>query len=127
MSFTLIDLSSENYELPASVWAWKTAVEIIRSYDIVADGTLREIGSNASGVSISDDEAQLIGGRIRSELLPKLEPNKRIFSDLSITDEPDDGVIHKDESEQWRNYSASYAWLEEFSEFCLKSKGFQVF
>ncbi len=127
MSFTLIGLSTENYEFPASVWNWKTALEIIKSYDIVADGTLREMVSNASGASISDDEAQLIGARIRNELLPKLAPNKRIFSDLSITDKPDDGVIYKDKDEQWKNYSASHDWLEEFSDFCLKSKGFQVF
>ncbi|MEZ5345653.1 MAG: hypothetical protein R2681_08880 [Pyrinomonadaceae bacterium] len=127
MSFTLIDLSSENYEFPASVWNWKTALEIIRSFDIVADGTLREMGSNASGISISNEEAQLIGERIRNELLPKLAPNKRIFSDLSITDKPDDGVIYKDKDEQWKNYSATHDWLEEFSDFCLRSKGFQVF
>lgn len=127
MSFTLIGLSSENYEFPASVWNWKTALEIIKSYDIVADRTLRELGSSASGVSISDDEAQLIGGRIRSELLPKLSPNKRIFSNLSITDAPDDGVVYKEKDEQWKNYSATHDWLEEFSGFCMRPKGFQIF
>jgi hypothetical protein len=46
---------------------------------------------------------------------------------LSITDKPDDGTLYRDEDEQWKNYSTDYEWLKEFSEFCLKSKGFQVF
>jgi hypothetical protein len=71
--------------------------------------------------------AHLIGERIRDEILPKLEPNKRIFSDLSITDAPDDGTLYKDEDEQWKNYSANYMWLKDLSDFCLQSKGFQVF
>ena len=73
------------------------------------------------------EEAHTIGARIRDEILPKLEPNKRIFADLSVTDTPDDKTLYKDEDEQWKNYSASYDWLKDFSEFCLNSKGFQVF
>lgn len=127
MSFTLMDLSSENFEFRSNVWNWKAALEIIKSLDIVSEGTVREMSSNATGVSVSNEEAQLIGEKIQAEFLPKLKPNKRIFADLSITDKPDDGVIHKDKDDQWKNYSADYYYLEEFAEFCLKSKGFQVF
>ena len=127
MSFTLIDLGSEKFEFRANVWNWKPVVEIIKSFDIVDEGKLRQVSYNATGATFSDEEAQTIGERIRDEILPKLEPKKRIFADLSITDAPDDGTLYKDEDEQWKNYSASHDWLKDFSEFCLKSKGFQVF
>ena len=127
MSFTLIDLGSEKFEFRANVWNWKPAVEIIKSFDIVDEGKLRQMNYNATGAKFSQDEAQTIGDKIRDEILPKLEPNKRIFSDLSITDAPDDGTFYRDEDEQWKNYSTSYILLKDFSDFCLQSKGFQVF
>ena len=127
MSFTLLDLSSENFEFSANVWNWRTALEIIKSFDILSGGTIRQMEYNATGVKIEIEEAHLIGERIRAEILPKLEPNKRIFADLSITDAPDDGTLFKDEDEQWKNYSTNYEWLKDFSDFCLKSKGFQLF
>ena len=127
MSFTLLDSGAESFEFRANVWNWRTALEIIKDFDILSDGKLRQMEYNATGVKLERDEAHLIGEKIRSEILPKLKPNKRIYADLSITDAPDDGTLYKDEDEQWKNYSADYDWLKEFSEFCLKSKGFQVF
>jgi hypothetical protein len=82
---------------------------------------------NATGVKIDIKEAREIGEAVRERILPKLEPDKRIFSDLTVTDKPDDMTLFKDEDEQWKNYSVSYEWLKEFSDFCLRSKGFQVF
>jgi hypothetical protein len=127
MSFTLMDLGSESFELRGNVWNWKPTVEIIKSFDIVDEGKLRQMNYNATGAQFSIEEAQTIGERIRDEILPRLKPNKRMLLDLSITDKPDDGTLYRDEDEQWKNYSASYDWLKDFSEFCLKSKGFQVF
>jgi hypothetical protein len=122
-----MDSSSENFEFQANVWNWKTTLEIIKSFDILSEGKLRQMAYNATGVKLEKEEAHLIGEKIRDEILPKLEPNKRIFSDLSITDAQDDGTLYRDEDEQWKNYSASHDWLKDFSEFCLKSKGFQVY
>lgn len=127
MSFTLIDLGSENFEFRASVWNWKTALEIIRSFDIVSEGKLRQLNYAATGTKVTADEAQQIGERIRDEVLPKLGPGKRMFADLSVTDKPDDGTFYRDEDEKWKNYSADYEWLKELCEFCFRSKGFQVF
>jgi len=127
MSFTLIDLSSENFEFQANVWNWKALLEVVRSFDIVDDGKIRQMSYNAMGVKVDPDDAHAIGYRIQNDLLPKLAPDKRIYSDLSITDTPDDMTIYKDEDEQWKNYSVSHDWLRDFAEFCLKSKGFQIF
>lgn len=127
MSFTLFDLSSEKFEFRANIWNWKTALEIIKSFDILSDGDLRQMSYTATGVKLEPADVFEIGNRIRDEILPQLEPDKRIYADLSITDKPDDGTLYKDNDEQWKNYSADYLWLREFSEFCLKSKGFQVY
>lgn len=127
MSFTLIDLGSENFEFSSSVWNWKAAVELIRSFDIVGEGALRQMGYNATGVKIEKDDAHEIGTRIQNEILPKVTDGKRMYADLSITDAPDDMTLHRDSDEQWKNYSVTHEWLKDFSEFCLKSKGFQIF
>lgn len=127
MSYTLIDLGSENFEFNANVWSWKAALEVIKDLDIIGEGAIRQMNYNATGVKISSDDAHEIGSRIKNEWLPKLSPNKRVYADLSITDAPDDMTLHRDGDEQWKNYSVTHDWLVEFAEFCLKSKGFQVF
>lgn len=127
MSFTLHDMGSENFEFNANVWNWKAALEVVKSLDILSEGKVRQMGYNAMGVKIDMDDAHLIGRKIRDEVLPKLEPNKRIFADGSITDQPDDGTIYRDEDEQWKNYSVSHDWLKDFTEFCLRSKDFRSF
>jgi hypothetical protein len=127
MSFTLHDMGAENFEFSANVWKWKAALEVIKSLDILSEGKVRQMGYNAMGVKVEADEAHIIGEKIRDTILPKLEPNKRIYADGTITDDPDDGTIYRDEDEQWKNYSVSHEWLKDFSEFCLRSKGFQIF
>jgi hypothetical protein len=122
MSFTLNDLGNEGFEFTANVWNWKAALELIRSLDILSEGALRQMNYNATGVKISLSDAHEIGSRLKTEYLPR-----RIYADLSITDEPDDMTLHRDGDEQWKNYSVTHDWLQDFAEFCLKSKGFQVF
>lgn len=123
----MIDLGSENFEFSSSVWHWKAALEVIKSLDIIGEGAIRQMTYNATGVKISMDEAREIGMRIRDEILPKVPAGKRMFADLSITDAPDDGTLYRDGDEMWKNYSVTHDWLAEFSDFCLRSKGFQVF
>ena len=127
MSFTLLDEGSENFEFQVNVWTWKAAVELIRSFDNLDEGALRQMAYNATGVKISLKDAHEIGRRIKDEILPKVTEGKRIYADGTITDQPDDMTLYKDSDEQWKNYSVSHDWLEEFSDFCLRSKGFQVF
>ena len=127
MSVTLYDLGSENFQFSANVWHWKAALELIKSFDIISEGAVRQMGYNATCVKGEIDDAHAIGEKIRNEVLPKLAPNKRMYADLSITDAPDDMTLFKDEDEQWKNYSVNYEWLKEFSDFCLRSKGFQIF
>jgi hypothetical protein len=127
MSFTLHDLSSEGFEFTANVWNWKAALEVIKSLDIISEGKVRQMGYNATGTTVDADEARLIGEALRDKILPRLEPNKRILSDLSITEKPDDMTLFRDDDEQWKNYSVNFEWVKDFSDFCLRSKGFQIF
>lgn len=127
MSFTLIDMGRDGYEFRANVWSWRTTLEIIRSLDIINSSKLRLMESNGNGIKIEQEEAHLIGKTLYDEILPKLEPNKRMFINFTITDEPDDGTFYRNPEEMWKNYSVSYQWLKDFADFCLQSKGFQVF
>jgi hypothetical protein len=127
MSFTLHDLGAENFEFTANVWNWKAALEIIKSLDIVSEGKIRQMGYNATGVKVDVDDAHAIGEAIRNTIVPKIAEDARMFADLRITNEPDDMTLHRDDDEQWKNYSVTREWLKEFSEFCLRSKGFQIF
>ena len=127
MSFTLLDLGSENYEFSSNVWHWKAALEIIKSLDIVSEGKIRQMSYNATGVKVDVGDAHAIGEAIKNTILPKLSPDGRMFADLRITNEPDDMTLFRDDDEQWKNYSVTREWLADFSEFCLRSKGFQIF
>ena len=127
MSFTLHDLGAEGFEFNANVWNWKAALDVIKGLDIIPENKLRQMGYNAMGVKVDIEDARLIGQKLRDEILPKLEPDKRMFADGTVTAEPDDGTIYRDEDDQWRNYSISHDWVKDFSEFCLRSKGFQIF
>lgn len=122
-----MDLSSEGYEFDVNVWHWKAALEVIKSLDLISEAKLRQMSYNATGVKVEAREAHEIGEAVRDQVLPKLAPDKRIYADLTVTDKPDDMTLFKDEDEQWKNYSVSYEWLKDFSDFCLRSKGFQVF
>ena len=127
MSFTLHDMSSEGFEFNANVWNWKAALDVIKELDILSENKIRQMGYNAMGVKVDIDDAHLIGQKFRDEVLPKLEGGKRMFADGTVTDEPDDGTIYRDDDEQWKNYSISRDWVKDFSDFCLRSKGFQIF
>ena len=69
MSFTLHDMSSENFEFTANVWNWKAALEVIKELDIISEGKVRQMSYNAMGVKVDLDEAHLIGEQIRDKIL----------------------------------------------------------
>ena len=123
----MIDQGSENFEFRSSVWSWKAAIEIIKSFDVVSEGKVRQMAYNATGVKVDQMDANEIGKRVQTDILPKVGEGMRMFSDLSTTDSPDDGTIYQDEDEKFKNYSVDREWLLEFSDFCTKCKGFQIF
>jgi len=80
-------MGSESFEFSANVWNWKAALEVIKNLDIISDGKVRQMSYNAMGVKVDMDEAHLIGEKIRGEVLPRLQPDKRIYADGTVTDE----------------------------------------
>lgn len=127
MSFTLHDLGTEGFQFSSNVWNWKAALQIIKSLDIVSEGTVRQMAYNATGVKIQMEDAHALGKALKEKILPRLEPNKRIYGDLHITDSPDDMTLYRSDDERQKNYSVNRDWIAEFADFCLQSKGFQVF
>lgn len=123
----MIDLKSRNNEFPTSVWNWRVAVAVIRDLNVVDEFQTKRMLETASGIKVEKDEAREIGRRIRDEVLPKLSPDKRIFENLTITAEPDDGTFYGHGEESWKNFSAGYRWMEDFADFCIRSEGFEVF
>ncbi len=120
-------MGQENYEFSANVWNWKAILEIIKGMDLLSEGTIRQMGYNAMGVRVDVEDAHLIGEKLRDVVLPQIAPNKRMFGNGTVTDKPDDGSIHKDDDEQWRNFFVTHDWVKDLSDFCLRSKGFQIF
>lgn len=127
MSFTLHDMGQENYEFSANVWNWKAVLEIIKGMDLLSEGKIRQMGYNAMGVRVDPEDAHLIGEKLRDVVLPQIAPNMRMFGNGTVTEQPDDGSIYKDDDEQWRNFFVTHDWVKDLSDFCLRSKGFQIF
>jgi hypothetical protein len=128
MSFTFTDSGSPNNEVRTNVWNWKPTLEIIRDLNVIGEMGVRQLKYNATGYTFTEEEAQALGAGIRAQYVAKMTPKQRVRTDLSITDDVDDGTLYSgDDSESWKNYGATYNWLEEFADFCLKSKGFQIY
>lgn len=76
------------------------------------------------GQEVTKQEANLIGKKIQEDILNEMPKGDRISLDLELISEPDDFEFHRDDLS--KNYSATYDWLQKFSEFCLKCNGFNV-
>jgi hypothetical protein len=67
------------------------------------------------GVSLSEDQSATLLNFLEEVVLPRLKPGQRMFYDLSVTDEPDDGTLHRDNLE--KNYSLHHSVLVSVIEF----------
>jgi len=128
MSVTLADLGTNNNEnFSASRWSWMAALEIIKSLGVVDDNTIKMLKTGHIDVEISKDEARRIAEKIKQDFIPRMGEKSRIYSNLAITDDVDDGTLYNSPEEQWKNYSATREWLESFAAFCETSNGFRIF
>jgi len=125
MGFVLTDLGDEDKIVFVNFWNWRPTVELIRSFEIIPEQRLVDLGEQCMGAEVTKAEAREIGRRINAEVLPKLAVDERVLWDLSTTREPDDGTFHKG-ADQYRNYGATRDWLEKFAAFCLSCDGFEV-
>jgi hypothetical protein len=82
------------------------------------------MGFSGGGPKITEEESRKLVKFFEEKVLSKVNPGERVLYDFSITDEPDDGTFHRDDTSL--NYSATYEWIEEFTGFLKECKGFTV-
>lgn len=122
MAFIITDIADESKEMVVNAWNWAPTAELIRSLSVLDAHRSETLRYNLA-TEVSADEAKMIGVFIRDEVLVELKPAQRITLDLTVTEEPDDGTLHREDF-AW-NYSGTFDWLKRFSEFCLASHGFK--
>ena len=61
------------------------------------------------GVTLSKEQADSLFEYLTEVVLPRLKPGQRMLTDFSVTDEPDDGTMHRDDLE--KNYSLHHEVL----------------
>lgn len=127
MSVTLADIGNNNENFTASRWSWKATLAIIESLAVIDESTIRMLNQGYMDIVIDKSQAKQIAQGIRDNFLTKLKDGNRVFANLSITDELDDGTLYRSAEDEWRNYSASKEWLESFVDFCETSHGFRIF
>lgn len=125
MGFELVDLGDPTHSVEVNAWNWRPTLEILRALGMLTPDRLEILGFNG-GAEVTAAEASAIAQRLRTEVLPNLQPQGRVLYDLTITAAPDDGTFHRAPDTQWQNYSASAEWLATFAEFCATCQGFAV-
>lgn len=118
------DLENEEKFLKINWWNWRPTIEIIRTSDLIDNDRLELMGFSGGGPKITEEESRKLAVYFENNVLSQLKPGERVLYDFSITDKPDDGTFYRDE--QMLNYSATYEWLSEFTDFLKECKGFTV-
>jgi hypothetical protein len=124
MGIMLLDGKSEGPSFSINFWHWRAIVEAVRRLDVLPPEKLDGLHEPFCGNGLTREEALLVADAIEEWLLPALEPEQRLLLHGEITDEPDDGVMRKDEPE--RNYSTNRQSLVRFADFCRSCSGFAV-
>lgn len=127
MSVTLADIGNNNENFTSSRWSWKVAMAIMEKLEVIDESTIQMLRKGHLDIVIDKAAARAIADAVRTNFIEKLNPKGRVFSNLTTTDEPDDGTLYRSPDEEWKNYSATREWLESFADFCESSDGFRIF
>lgn len=125
MGFIITDLAEPQKMLSVNFWNWHPTVELIRRLDVIDAETVELMHQQCVGAKVSVAEARQIAKGLQEGILERLRDGERVRLNLSITSEPDDGVMYYGEEAE-KNYSATYGWLTQFAQFCLECRGFEV-
>lgn len=108
MSVILTD--SDEKWLKVNAWNWGVlhATLVACTPKLLEDDELLEQLRYGS-VELDDGAITEIRSYLRAVVLPRLKPGQRMLYDFTITDEPDDGTLYRDELE--KNYSLHYSVL----------------
>jgi hypothetical protein len=105
-------------------WNWRPTLELLHRTGILSEETLDLMSFNGGGGQATAEQAERIA-EFLDGYLANLRPGDRVTLDGAVTAEPDTGEFHRDDLA--RNYSATYAWLGRFRDFCRSSGGFTVY
>jgi hypothetical protein len=105
-------------------WNWRPTLELLHGSGILSEETLELMSFNGGGGAATPEQAERIAVFL-DDHLAGLRPDERVTLDGAVTAEPDTGEFHRDDLA--RNYSATYAWLARFRDFCRSSGGFEVY
>jgi len=114
MSITLTDRAGKSMTVNAWNWGVLDHTLICAKPKLLDDTDLME-QLRSGGVELGKSEAKTIRDHLRTAVLPILEPGERLLADFTVTNEPDDGTLHRDELT--KNYSLHYDVLVAVIEF----------
>jgi hypothetical protein len=123
---SLFDLKTNEIVFDVNYWHYRAIVESVRSLQVLPEATVDALHESWQGTGLTADQAQLVAKAIRNRLLPTLAEDERLLFDGRRTTEPDDGTLHRDPAEQYKNYSTDRRVLEEFAACCETCNGFSV-
>jgi len=110
-------------------WNWRPIVSFLVREAVIPHGERSErCLANGCGGYLTEPEAIRAAAKA-DDLIMKMKPESRMLYNGEITDRPIDSqkpVSEWNDSDTWNHYSARYAALKAFSEFCKRSGGFVV-
>jgi hypothetical protein len=107
-----------------NAWNWRPTLELLRRSGILPEEELELMSFNGGGAQVTAEKALRVA-EFLDGYLAQLRPEERVTLDGAVTAEPDTGEFYRDDLA--RNYSATFAWLGRFRDFCRSSRGFEVF
>ena len=114
MSVTLTD--NERNSLRVNAWNWGVLhYTLVCSKPPLFDDEELLTLLRSGGAELAEVDVELVAYYLRQVVLPMIKPGERMFYDLTVTDEPDDGTFYRDDLE--RNYSLHHDVLMAVIEF----------
>lgn len=128
MSFILIPNQGDDIKINA--WNWRPTILLLHNAGLIDEKQHELMGCNGCGGKVDSDTANRIADFL-NRFLAKMTPGQRLRADLTITSGPKKRVVFTPSSkvedfDAVEIYSATYAWLVMFRDFCRTSAGFEV-
>ncbi len=120
MGYFLIDETKDSVSV--NFWNWGALHEVVRAAGVFPDevwGPLR----GSFGPPLSAEHVARLRDFLKTQVLPRTTPGARVLLTGEVTNEPDDGKMHYEESEQWKNYSLTHEVLCEVIKFLDRAEG----
>jgi len=98
----LVDEEDKSFSL--NFWNWGALHEAVRVAGVLPDdiwGPMRQ----GWGPPLAAEHVQTLRSFLATQVLPRMQPGQRLLFTGEVTSEPDDGKMHYDDDNQWRNYS----------------------